>query len=80
MRKILLSIIFLVFDSSSKFQSGIFVGDLMDFGSFKECVEIYKDLNSDVIRGQHCTLKISPDEELLYYVLTYRNISKLVRN
>lgn len=68
-----------MFDSSSKLQAGIFIGNLMEYGSFRQCIEIYANSNYGPIRGQHCTLKVTPNDDLIRYVMSYRNISRKVR-
>lgn len=46
-----------VFDSWTKFQSGISFGNLVDFGSFEQCLEFQATFNVSsfgTIQGQHC--------------------------
>ncbi|XP_044739780.1 uncharacterized protein LOC123301114 [Chrysoperla carnea] len=43
-------------DSSSKFQAGIFIGNVVDLGAFDECLRI--DNNKEHIRGKYCLTKL----------------------
>lgn len=55
---------FSVFDSWTKFQSGVLVGNRDDFGSFDQCLQFYhvsNDTSIGSIQGQHC---------LIYYQAT----------
>jgi hypothetical protein len=50
-----------VLDSWGSFPSGIYSGNLYDFGSFDQCLKFEHDTNTTnlgVIEGQHCTLMI----------------------
>ncbi|GJQ80381.1 hypothetical protein Trydic_g12243 [Trypoxylus dichotomus] len=62
-------------DSSSKLQSGILIGNLVEFGSFKQCVNIEAATRSGVIRGRQCILRISPPLSVLQKILSFRGIS-----
>jgi hypothetical protein len=53
-----------VFDSWTKFQSGVSFGNRIDFGNFEQCLDFEHesdDSNVGVIQGQHC---------LIYYQAT----------
>ncbi|XP_060531161.1 nose resistant to fluoxetine protein 6-like isoform X2 [Cylas formicarius] len=65
-----------MFDSSSKLQSGILYGNLFEFGSFRQCLEIDETTRFGSIAGKHCTLKVYPDTRLIKKILSYRNISE----
>ncbi|KAL1509152.1 hypothetical protein ABEB36_003936 [Hypothenemus hampei] len=65
-----------MFDSSSKIQSGILFGNLVEFGNFKQCISIHTDTIYGPINGKHCTLKVLPDHYLLKRILSYRNVSE----
>lgn len=69
----------LVFDSSSKLQSGILIGNLVEYGSFKQCLSIYKQTQAGSIRGKHCSFRIIPGEKILRAVTGFRNVSKKVK-
>ncbi|XP_023289003.1 nose resistant to fluoxetine protein 6, partial [Orussus abietinus] len=47
-------LIFLVLDSSSKIQSGILIGNLVDLGMFDECISVDMANEKISIRGRHC--------------------------
>lgn len=49
----------LVFDSWTKFQSGIFYGNQIDFGNFDQCLDFQhksSDLTVGLVQGQHCLI------------------------
>lgn len=71
---------FLVFDSSSKLQAGILLGNLVDYGSFSQCLKIYKDTEYGPIYGKHCLLRIHASKQLLQKILSFHNISEKVSN
>ncbi|KAJ8977936.1 hypothetical protein NQ317_017404 [Molorchus minor] len=64
-----------MFDSSSKLQAGILLGNMMDFGSFSQCLQIYKNTEFGPIYGKHCLLKIKPSIQLIRTILKFRNIT-----
>lgn len=69
-------IIILVFDSSSKIQSTILGGNLIDFGGFDQCLEIHEETDSGLIDGKHCIVEIKPSEKIMKIVVeNFRNIS-----
>lgn len=48
---------FSVFDSWTKFQSGISFGNAVDFGNFEQCLDFQfhsDDSRLGLIQGQHC--------------------------
>ncbi|XP_074031574.1 nose resistant to fluoxetine protein 6 [Leptinotarsa decemlineata] len=65
-----------MFDSSSKLQGGILLGNLVDFGSFSQCIKIYQNTDFGPIYGKHCLLKIKPSVPLIKTVLAFRNVSE----
>ncbi|KAJ8945119.1 hypothetical protein NQ318_001584 [Aromia moschata] len=65
-----------MFDSSSKLQGGVLLGNLMDFGSFSQCLQIYKNSVFGPIHGKHCVLKIKPSIPLMKKILSFRNVSE----
>ncbi|KAG5898778.1 hypothetical protein JTB14_010988 [Gonioctena quinquepunctata] len=65
-----------MFDSSSKLQGGILLGNLVDFGSFSQCLKIYHGSEFGPIYGKHCLLKMKPSIQLVKKVLTFRNVSE----
>ncbi|XP_017786446.1 PREDICTED: nose resistant to fluoxetine protein 6-like [Nicrophorus vespilloides] len=64
-----------MFDSSSKLQSGILLGNLMDYGSFKECIYIKAYTEAGEINGKHCVIRIQPTENIVKKILGFRNIT-----
>ncbi|CAH0555457.1 unnamed protein product [Brassicogethes aeneus] len=64
-----------MFDSNSKLQSGILLGNLFEFGSFQQCLEIDEETESGQILGKHCRLKIKPSMSLMRNILGFRNVS-----
>lgn len=49
----------IVFDSWTKFQSGVSYGNRIDFGNFDQCLEFHhiaNDLSIDSIQGKHCII------------------------
>lgn len=70
--------VFPVFDSSTKLQTGIFNGNLMEFGAFKQCINIYYNSKYGPIRGKQCTLKITPTLNIVKKIVAFRNISDKV--
>ena len=61
-----------MFDASGKIQSGILLGNLVEFGSFKECIHI----KYGEIKGKHCLLKITPTLDLIKQILAFRNVTE----
>lgn len=45
---------FLVFDATSKLQSGLTHGNLADFGDYDLCLSIEHNATSGLIKGQYC--------------------------
>ena len=43
-----------VLDSMSKIPSGIFAGNIMDFGNYDECLNVNVDKHWGSFIGQHC--------------------------
>lgn len=70
---------FQVFDSSSKLQPGLLVGNTGELGSFEECLKIYTATEYGPIRGQMCTLKVEPGPNLTRTILQIRNLPNSVR-
>ncbi|CAH1370736.1 unnamed protein product, partial [Tenebrio molitor] len=64
-----------MFDSSSKLQSGILMGNLVEYGAFRQCLKIYKETENEPIRGKHCSFRIIPGEKILRTVMGFRNVS-----
>lgn len=50
----------------------------MEFGSFKQCINIYYESQHGPIRGQQCVIKITPTTNIVGKVLQFRNASKEV--
>ncbi|XP_044255130.1 nose resistant to fluoxetine protein 6-like [Tribolium madens] len=65
-----------MFDSSSKLQSGILMGNLVEYGAFKQCLRIYKATPNGPIRGKHCTFRIILGERILRTVMGFHNVSQ----
>ncbi|XP_015840383.2 nose resistant to fluoxetine protein 6 isoform X1 [Tribolium castaneum] len=61
-----------MFDSSSKIQPGILLGNLFEFGSFKQCIQT----RFGEIRGKHCSVKITPNLNLVKKILSFRSITE----
>lgn len=61
-----------MFDSSAKIQPGILIGNLVEFGSFKQCIQI--EFND--ITGKHCLIKITPNLGLIKKILSFRNVTE----
>ncbi|XP_044271288.1 nose resistant to fluoxetine protein 6-like [Tribolium madens] len=61
-----------MFDSSSKIQPGILLGNLVEFGSYKQCIQI----RFDEIKGKHCLIKITPNLNLIKKILSFRNVTE----
>ncbi|XP_044739869.1 O-acyltransferase like protein-like [Chrysoperla carnea] len=65
-----------MFDSSSKIQSTILGGNLIDFGGFDQCLAIHEETDSGLIDGKHCIVEIKPSEKIMKIVVeNFRNIS-----
>jgi hypothetical protein len=50
---------FAVFDSWTKFQSGVSHGNVVDFGNFEQCLDFKHDSTDSKIgqiQGQHCVI------------------------
>lgn len=60
-----------MFDASSKIQPGILLGNLVEFGSFKQCVSLQSE-----VEGKHCLIKITPTLKLIKKILSFRNVSE----
>lgn len=59
LRAPLLHVIFSVFDSWTKFQSGVSYGNAIDFGNFDQCLDFNHDTADEsvgLIQGQHCLI------------------------
>ncbi|GLV32860.1 uncharacterized protein CBL_00433 [Carabus blaptoides fortunei] len=63
-----------MFDSSSKLQPGLIVGNTGELGSFEQCLNIYTATEYGPIRGQMCTLTIEPGPNLTKKILQIRNL------
>lgn len=51
-----------MFDSSSKFPSGVLSGSSYDFGNFDECIEVKVPLeNDEEISGKYCMAQFHID-------------------
>lgn len=64
-----------MFDASSKIQSTILSGNLIDFGGFDQCLSIEEQTNSGVIKGQHCMVEMSPSVKITEILIGYRNLT-----
>lgn len=60
-----------MFDASSKLQPGILLGNLVEFGSFKQCIDVQSE-----VHGKHCLIKITPTLKLIKKILSFRNVSE----
>ncbi|KAJ8971659.1 hypothetical protein NQ314_000582 [Rhamnusium bicolor] len=65
-----------MFDSSSKIASGILNGNLVEYGAYRQCLNIYKNTEYGPIRGRHCSFRVTPTEKLMKIVLSFRNVSE----
>ncbi|KAJ8920095.1 hypothetical protein NQ315_011750, partial [Exocentrus adspersus] len=65
-----------MFDSSSKLQAGVLLGNLVDYGSFSQCLGIYKDTEQGPIYGKHCLLQLRLSKNLMRKILSYHNVSE----
>ena len=48
-----------VFDSWTKFQSGVLFGNTIDFGNYEQCIDFKfesKDMDIGMIEGKHCMI------------------------
>lgn len=65
-----------VFDSWGKSQSGLFSGNLINFGHYEQCLETryqFEDPTDGVFEGQHCMIFFKDSEE-------FKNVSDEIRN
>lgn len=68
-----------VFDASSKLMPGILSGNLAEFGSWNECLNIRAKTDSGIIRGRYCAIFIYPPEQLVRSIVRYhKNFSEQV--
>lgn len=51
--------IILVFDSSTKIQSGLITGNLIDLGNYDECIDVEHVTPNITINGQYCQLVVN---------------------
>lgn len=71
----------LVFDATSKLQSGIISGNWYDFGQFDQCISIKESGSTGTIQGKYCIGKISilNDTDMFTKILTVaKNLSVTV--
>lgn len=59
-------------DSSSKLQSGLLLGNMMEYGNYEQCITT----KFNEIVGKYCLIKISPSLSLIEKILSFREISK----
>ncbi|XP_039295304.1 nose resistant to fluoxetine protein 6 isoform X2 [Nilaparvata lugens] len=48
-----------MFDSSTKFPTGILSGSHYDFGNFDECLQVQAQLDGELISGKYCLAKLA---------------------
>ncbi|XP_050297772.1 O-acyltransferase like protein-like isoform X2 [Anthonomus grandis grandis] len=61
-----------MFDSSSKIMSGILGGNIIELGSYQQCLNIYEESVYGPIKGRHCTLHIRPTDDLIKIIVGYK--------
>lgn len=49
-----------VFDAWAKIQSGFDSGNVINFGSFDQCLSIQEQYETGTIQGQHCMIFYGP--------------------
>jgi hypothetical protein len=54
------------------------MGNLVEYGAFRQCLKIYKETENGPIRGKHCSFRIIPGEKILRTVMGFRNVSHKV--